>query len=330
MFGMYACSFSLGAYLIRKDIRSADEIMKTFFALACAAIGIGQSSTVAPDSSKFSAAAVSIFELLDNPSLIPPDAPGIEGKIHGDIALKNVDFTYPCRPDIKVLKSVSMKIGQGKSVAIVGGSGCGKSTIIRLLERFYDSSAGEVVLDGINSTKYAVSHLRKHMALVEQEPVLFTGTVRENIRFGLADATDDMVVSAAKEANAHDFIMKLPSGYETMLGTSYVQLSGGQKQRVAIARALIRNPKILLLDEATSALDSESEAIIMEVLKEATKNRTTISIAHRLATIQHADIIYVMDNGCVIEQGSHEQLVGQKHGIYKKLAGQQSLKAIGF
>ncbi|KAJ1254407.1 hypothetical protein BS78_K067300 [Paspalum vaginatum] len=267
--------------------------------------------------------------------LQPLDAEGKKGatkeNIRGQIVFKDVQFSYPSRPDKPVLNGVSLAISESATVGLVGGSGSGKSTIISLLQRFYSPDSGVILLDGHDIGALNVEWLRSQMGLVSQEPVLFATSIRENILFGNEAASLKQVVAAAKMANAHDFITKLPQGYETNVGQFGTQMSGGQKQRIAIARALIRDPKILLLDEATSALDSESERAVQDALDRASVGRTTVVVAHRLSTIHKADMIAVLQEGRVVECGTHEELVGMdsagEGGVYARMARMQMHKA---
>ncbi|KAK6913177.1 ABC transporter type 1, transmembrane domain [Dillenia turbinata] len=251
------------------------------------------------------------------------DSDNMEGEILqncvGEVEFKHVEFAYPSRPESIIFKDFNLKIPAGKTVALVGGSGSGKSTVISLLQRFYDPLGGEIVLDGVSIVKLQLKWLRSQMGLVSQEPALFATSIKENILFGKEDATTDEVVDAAKSANAHNFISQLPQGYDTQVGERGVQMSGGQKQRIAIARAIIKAPRILLLDEATSALDSGSERIVQEALDKAAVGRTTIIIAHRLSTVRDADIIAVVQNGAVLETGSHDELIRNEDGLYTSL-----------
>ncbi|WP_417793619.1 ABC transporter ATP-binding protein [Terasakiella pusilla] len=238
----------------------------------------------------------------------------------GEITFSNVSFNY--EDGTAALKDVNIHIPAGKTVALVGPSGAGKSTVLNLVPRFYNINAGEITIDGQDVAGVKLGSLRKSCALVSQETVLFDDTVRANIAYGKIDATEDEIIAAAKHAAAHDFIMALPEGYDTVVGEDGVKLSGGQRQRVSIARAMLKNSPILLLDEATSALDTESERKVQNALQELMKDRTTLVIAHRLSTVVDADLIYVIDKGQVAEQGTHSQLI-QQDGIYAKLYAMQ-------
>ena len=227
----------------------------------------------------------------------------------GRVVFKDVHFRYPNRKTVKVLNGLNLTIEPGQTVALVGHSGCGKSTTIGLLTRLYEPEAGSVTIDGIDVRKYNINHLRNICGIVQQEPILFNATIAENLRIGFPECTRKRMIEVCKMANAHDFIQALPNGYDTLIGDGGVQLSGGQKQRVAIARTLARDPKVLLLDEATSALDAQSESIVQSALDNAAKGRSTIMIAHRLSTIRNADKIVVFEKGEIAEQGTHAELV---------------------
>ncbi|KAF9345803.1 ATP-binding cassette, sub-B (MDR TAP), member 4, partial [Mortierella sp. AD094] len=249
----------------------------------------------------------------------------------GHIVLRDVDFVYPARPDVPVLKKMSIEIKPGQTVALVGLSGSGKSTIIGLLERFYDPTQGSVQIDGIEVKDFNVRHLRDRVGLVSQEPILFNATIKQNIIYGVRKdqqvLTDQEIEQVCRIANAHDFVSRLPDKYETLVGEKGALLSGGQKQRIAIARALIKYPSILLLDEATSALDTESERIVQEALDKASAGRSTVVVAHRLSTVMNADVIYVMEHGEVVTSGTHETLLAQG-GIYFEFVANQQLKTV--
>lgn len=243
--------------------------------------------------------------------------------ITGKVQFKDVRFYYPQRPDIEVLKSISLSAEPNETIALVGSSGAGKSTIASLLLRFFDTTSGVLSFDDIDTKEIDIDHLRSQIALVPQEVLLFAGSIRENIAYGRPEASEEEVYEAAKQANALEFINSFPEKFETQVGDRGIQLSGGQKQRIAIARALLKNPAILILDEATSALDSESEKLVQEALETLMKGRTSFVIAHRLSTIRNVDKIYVIDNGQIAEQGKHQDLLAIEEGIYANLVSLQ-------
>ncbi len=267
------------------------------------------------------AAGERVFSVIDTtPALVDaPDAKELEG-FHKSIELKNVTFAYEKET---VLRNINLKIPIGKTIALVGPSGSGKSTLSDLIPRFYDPTSGQACIDGQPLTAYTMESIRKQMGIVTQESILFNDTVFNNIAFGVENADEEAVIAAAKIANAHDFIVEMPNGYQTEIGDRGAKLSGGQRQRLSIARAIFKNPPILILDVATSALDSESEKLVQEALANLMKNRTSIVIAHRLSTIQNADLIVVLQSGEIVEQGTHEALLSQR-GIYSKLIEMQS------
>jgi ATP-binding cassette subfamily B protein len=263
-----------------------------------------------------------VMDLLDTPIQITTgDVPLVVENVRGEVDFKNVTFAY--RNSEPTIKDLSLHIPAGQTIAIVGSTGSGKSTLVKLLLRFYDISSGSITIDGIDIQKLNLYDLRRSIGLVSQDVFLFHGTVAENIAYGTFDANDVAIINAAKIAEAHDFIMRLPQGYETIVGERGQKLSGGQRQRIAIARAVLKNPPILILDEATSAVDNETEAAIQRSLDKITVNRTTIAIAHRLSTIRHSHCIYVMDHGQIVEQGKHEELIALD-GIYASLWRVQS------
>jgi ATP-binding cassette subfamily B protein len=268
------------------------------------------------------ASTTRVMNLLDTPIEIHSgDTPLQVEQVRGEVVLKEVTFAYHDRAP--VIQNLSLHIGAGKTIAIVGSTGSGKSTLVKLLLRLYEVQGGTITLDGIDLRQLRLKDLRRAIGLVSQDVFLFHGTVRENIAYGTFDATHAEVMAAAEIAEAHEFISQLPQGYDTIVGERGQKLSGGQQQRIAIARAILKNPPILILDEATSAVDNETEAAIQRSLEKITKNRTTIAIAHRLSTVRNADCIYVMEQGQLVEQGRHEQLLEQQ-GIYASLWRVQS------
>ncbi|PPD98097.1 hypothetical protein GOBAR_DD04887 [Gossypium barbadense] len=297
-------------------------------AIAKGGLSLGASLSNLKYLSEACAAGERIMEVMKRVPNI--DSDNLEGeileKVTGAVEFRHVDFAYPSRPDTMVFKDLCLNIPAGKTVALVGSSGSGKSTVIALLQRFYDPLGGEILLDGISIDKLQVKWLRSQMGLVSQEPALFATTIKENILFGKEDASMDEVIDAAKASNAHNFISQLPQGYETQVGERGVQMSGGQKQRIAIARAIIKAPRILLLDEATSALDSESEQVVQQAIDQAAVGRSSIIIAHRLSTIRNADLIAVVQKGQVIEIGSHDQLMENDIGHYASLVHLQQIE----
>ncbi|XP_057439151.1 ABC transporter B family member 11-like [Lotus japonicus] len=322
LFSVYATTFHAGARFVDAGMASFSDVFRVFFALTMTAIGISRSSSLAPDSSKGKTATASIFEIIDQKSKIDPsdESGGKLDSIKGEIELSHVSFKYPSRPDIQIFRDLSMTIHSGKTVALVGESGSGKSTVIALLQRFYDPDAGQITIDGIEIQKLQLKWLRQQMGLVSQEPILFNDTIRANIAYGKeGNATEAEIITAAELANAHRFISGLEQGYDTVVGERGILLSGGQKQRVAIARAIIKSPNILLLDEATSALDVESERVVQDALDKVMVNRTTVIVAHRLSTIKSADVIIVLKNGVIVEKGRHETLISIKDGYYASL-----------
>jgi ABC-type multidrug transport system fused ATPase/permease subunit len=240
-------------------------------------------------------------------------------KLFGAVTFDHVAFSYPSRKEVHILRDVSITAAPGEQIAIVGPSGAGKSTIAALLLRFYHPDEGKLLFDGKRADSIPLSQLRKQMALVPQDVLLFGGTIKENIAYGKPGASQEEIEAAARKANAHDFIISFPEGYETVVGERGIKLSGGQRQRIAIARAILKNPVILVLDEATSSLDAASESVVQEALDNLMKNRTSFVIAHRLSTIRNADKIIVLDAGHVVESGTHQQLLAQEDGLYKSL-----------
>ncbi|KAK9277914.1 hypothetical protein L1049_027471 [Liquidambar formosana] len=307
------------------------HLFQTFFILVSTGKVIAEAGSITSDLSKGTNALKSLFIILNRKTKMDPDEPdGIKPeRVNGDIELKEVDFFYPTRPKQMILKCLNLKIDAGKVVALVGQSGSGKSTIIRMIERFYDPTKGSVVVDGIDIKYYNLRALRSHIALVSQEPTLFAGTIHENITYAKENATEAEIIEAATLANAHEFISSMKDGYATYCGERGAQLSGGQKQRLALARAILKNPAILLLDEATSALDIKSENLVQDALEKIMVGRTCLVVAHRLSTIQKSDKICVIDNGKIIEEGSHGELLAEgEKGAYFSLLKLQQLGAM--
>ncbi|KAM3607026.1 uncharacterized protein V6R79_000817 [Siganus canaliculatus] len=321
IFMAYAASFTYGGYLVSTEGLQYMFVFRVISAVVISGTALGRASSFTPDYAKAKIAAAQLFKLLDRvPKISMSHTEGQTwASFKGEVKFHHCKFTYPTRPDVQVLNDLVVSVKPGQTLAFVGSSGCGKSTSVQLLERFYDPDEGQVLIDGFPSHKVTVPFLRSQIGIVSQEPVLFDCTIAENIQYGNNASTVSMeeVIEAAKKAYLHDFVMTLPDKYETQVGAQGSQLSRGQKQRIAIARAIVRNPKILLLDEATSALDTESEKIVQAALDEARKGRTCIVIAHRLSTIQTADIIAVMSRGAVIEQGTHDELMAKKGAYYK-------------
>eukprot|EP00057_Strongylocentrotus_purpuratus_P008762 XP_011663236.1 PREDICTED: multidrug resistance protein 1 [Strongylocentrotus purpuratus] len=320
MFSAYALAFWYGPRMVSEGRLTGGEVMTVFFCIMIGSFSIG--NMIPPLSTVATArgAAAILFEVIDEEPII--DMRSTEGlkpdTITGNIDFEKVHFTYPSRPDVPVLKGISLSVKTGQTVALVGSSGCGKSTTVNLLLRFYDVLDGRIFIDGNEIRDLNLRWLRQHIGVVSQEPVLFNCSIETNISYGRDGVTKEEMVNAAKMANAHEFIMKLPKGYDTIVGERGAQLSGGQKQIVAIVRALVSNPRILLLDKFFSALDSKSEKLVQHALDRASEGRTTIVIAHRLSTIQNADIIYALNDGKVVEFGNHAELM-KANGTYKQL-----------
>ncbi|VAI56734.1 unnamed protein product [Triticum turgidum subsp. durum] len=322
----WALDFWFGGRLIAQHHITAKALFQTFMILVSTGRVIADAGSMTTDLAKGADAIASVFAVLDRVTEIEPDNP--EGykpeKLKGEVDIRGVDFAYPSRPDVIIFKGFSLSIQSGKSTALVGQSGSGKSTIIGLIERFYDPVRGMVKIDGRDIKTYNLRALRQHIGLVSQEPTLFAGTIRENIVYGTETASEAEIENAARSANAHDFISNLKDGYDTWCGERGVQLSGGQKQRIAIARAILKNPAILLLDEATSALDSQSEKVVQEALERVMVGRTSVVVAHRLSTIQNCDLITVLDKGIVVEKGTHSSLMSKgPSGTYYSLVSLQ-------
>ena len=311
-----------GSDVINGSMTAGDLAAFIFYALMVA-MGVATVSEVFGDLQRAAGATERLVELLQVKSLIAEPLIAADAKsLPAELAFKQVSFNYPSRPDEPALKAFSLVLPEGQCVALVGPSGAGKSTVFELIQRFYDPQFGLVTLGNKDIRELSPQALRQQLAVVAQQPTLFTTDVATNIRYGRPGATDEEVIEAAKAAYAHEFITQLPNGYNSFLGEQGVRLSGGQKQRIAIARAILKDPRILMLDEATSALDTESEFKVQKALERLMENRTTLIIAHRLSTILHADTIAVIDHGQLVAQGSHESLL-KESALYAKLASYQ-------
>ncbi|KAI7854460.1 P-loop containing nucleoside triphosphate hydrolase protein [Circinella umbellata] len=328
LFWSYGLAFWYGAKLADESKLAGPMVLVAFYAMLSGTMALLSLPLNLAAVSSACAAAHRIFAVIDRVPEIDPDA--IHGiahvKLQGHIQFRDIDFRYPTRPDIQVLKKFNAQVNSGKTIALVGASGSGKSTVVQLLQRFYDPLSGSVLLDGKDLKEYNVTWLRQQIGVVSQEPVLFNMTIRKNLLMGSTadNVSEEEIMEACKKANCHNFIKQLPQGYNTPVGEHGSMLSGGQKQRIAIARAILKNPTILLLDEATSALDTQSERLVQSALDAAAENRTTIVIAHRLSTIRNADRIIVLKKGVMIEQGTHQELV-EKNGAYAGLVREQEI-----
>lgn len=319
------CTLYFGGHLLSTGQLSPGDLMAFLMATQTIQKSLSQISLLFGSYVRGISAGARVFEYLE----MPPSPMMISGEVitdqslAGNITFKDVRFSYPTRPDHAILKHFNLHIPAGKTIAIVGTSGNGKSTIGVLLERFYDVDDGSITIDGKDLRSLNASYLRGNvLGYIDQEPILFATSIMENIRYGKPDATDEDVIEVAKEANAHEFVMKFPNKYDTQVGERGAQLSGGQKQRIAIARALLKRPSILILDEATSALDYESERIVQKALDNVCRGRTVLVIAHRLSTIKNADLIVVLQRGIIAEMGSHAELIKRK-GLYYTLVNEQ-------
>ncbi|KAH9731007.1 ABC transporter B family member 11 [Citrus sinensis] len=321
VFCSYALSVWYGGKLILEEGYNGGQVVNVMVAVLTGSMSLGEASPCLSAFGAGQAAAFKMFETINRKPEI--DAYDTKGKIlddiRGDIELRDVYFSYPARPNEQIFSGFSISISSGTTAALVGQSGSGKSTVISLIERFYDPQAGEVLIDGINLKEFQLQWIRKKIGLVSQEPVLFTGSIKDNIAYGKDDATTEEIRVATELANAAKFIDKLPQGIDTLVGEHGTQLSGGQKQRIAIARAILKDPRILLLDEATSALDAESEKVVQEALDRIMVNRTTVIVAHRLSTVRNADMIAVIHRGKIVEKGTHSKLVEDPEGAYSQL-----------
>ncbi|KIM74275.1 hypothetical protein PILCRDRAFT_828358 [Piloderma croceum F 1598] len=338
LYSSYGLAFSFGTTLINEGHATAGEVINVFMSILIGSVSLAQLAPEMQAVSQARAAAAKLYEAIDRiPDIDSSDPSGLKPeKVKGHITLESVRFNYPSRPNVAVVKDLSISFPAGKTSALVGASGSGKSTVVALVERFYDPLSGLVKLDGVDLKELNIKWLRTQIGLVSQEPILFATTIKENVAHGLIgteyeQASEEkkfaLIKDACVKANADGFINKMPMGYDTMVGERGFLMSGGQKQRIAIARAIVSDPKILLLDEATSALDTQSEGIVQDALDKAAAGRTTITIAHRLSTIKDAHCIFVMGDGLVLEQGTHNELLRDENSPYSRLVAAQKLRA---
>lgn len=314
--------------LVRKHQASFENSIRSYQIFSLTVPSITELWTLIP--TVFSAISVltPVFQTIDRQTEIEPDLPKDSPceSLKGEIEFRNVEFCYPSRPDITILDSFSLKIEAGSKVALVGPSGAGKSSVLALILRFYDANEGRVLIDGKNIKQYNLRNIRARIGLVQQEPLLFSCSIRDNICYGCEGASEAEIIQVSRDANIHEVVSNLPSGYGTTVGEKGCQLSGGQKQRIAIARALLKRPSIMLLDEATSALDAESERSVIDALESLKVSTTYVTVAHRLSTVINSDAIVVMDKGKVVEMGSHSTLIAATEGVYSKLTRLQSVE----
>lgn len=325
-FSAVALVFWYGGTLVFDGTLTVGQLTSFLIYTLTVAFSLAALADLWGDFMRAAGAAERVFELIDREPSIPLEGGEKPSHLEGKVEFEHVSFAYPTRPDVTVLDGVHLSIEPGQVVALVGHSGAGKSTLSHLVTRFYDPRAGTVKLDGRDLRTLDPSWLRRQVGVVSQEPLLFSSSIAENIRFGRPGATDAEVEAAARAANAHDFIAKFPDGYATKVGERGVQLSGGQKQRVAIARAVLKDPRLLVLDEATSALDAESEHLVQEALDRLLEGRTTLVIAHRLSTVKNADRVVVVDGGRIVQQGTHAALASED-GLYRRLVERQFVAA---
>lgn len=307
-----------GKSVVMGDL-TVGQLTQFLLYLVLVAFSVGSLANLWGDFQAAMGAGNRVFDILDMKPKVSDRIGKVLGTVSGAIEFRNVHLTYPSRPDIEVLKGVQFRIRPGQKVALVGPSGCGKSSLAALLSRLYEPTEGVIEIDGVLISEIQPLWLRRNIGVVSQEPILISETIAENIRYGTPDARMEDIRSAARDANALEFIERFPEGFETRVGERGVQLSGGQKQRVAIARAILKDPKILVLDEATSSLDTGSERLVQEALDRLAVSRTTLIIAHRLTTIRSADVIVVMEHGRIVQSGTHESLLSDNQGLYHRL-----------
>lgn len=318
LFGALGLVIGVGAYLQQSGQLSVDILPQFIMLTGLVAGSIGGLAAQMGSLQRSFGIIDSVMEILAMDSEELPEEASATPKLKGEIEFRDISFAYPSRPESLILNQVNLTIKPGQQIALVGSSGSGKSTIANLALRFYDITTGEILFDGESAKQKSLRDIRNNMAYVPQEVLLFGGTIYENIRYGNPLATEEEVFDAAKKANAFEFVSNFPEQFQTIVGERGIQLSGGQRQRIAIARAILKNPAILILDEATSALDSENEKLVQQALNELMQNRTSIVIAHRLSTIRQADCIYVIEEGKILEFGTHQELLSQ-NGAYKRM-----------
>ena len=319
IFGAIAAVIWYGARLIHQGDMSMGDLTSFLMLTIFIGASIGSIADLYAQIQKAIGATEQLMEILDETPEEYTEGE-IRHRIKGEIEFKELSFHYPNRADIEVLSKINLTINEGQQIALVGASGAGKSTITQLMMRFYQNYSGQLIIDKTEIKLLPLSDLRKQIAIVPQDILLFGGSIKENISYGKPDASDQEIHKAAEQANAHQFITEFPEAYETLVGDRGIQLSGGQRQRIAIARAILKDPKILILDEATSALDSESENLVQEALDKLMKGRTSLVIAHRLATVRNSDKIFVLEKGQIVESGNHDELSQLENGTYKKLS----------
>jgi ABC transporter fused permease/ATP-binding protein len=324
-FGTAALMVWYGGRLVAGGDMTIGELTAFLLYTGIVAASIGALASTYADFMRAVGSSQRIFELLDQTGSLETGGGEPVGEVSGSLRFKDVDFSYPSRPDVIVLRGFELAVDPGEVVALVGPSGAGKSTVASLVPRFYDPTGGRITLDGTDLVRFDPRSLRRKIGAVMQEPILFAESIADNVRYGRPDASDEEVRRAARAANAAIFIEEFPEGYDTLVGERGVRLSGGQKQRIAIARAVLKDPRILILDEATSALDAESEHLVHEALDRLMKGRATIVIAHRLSTVRNADRVVVLDQGMVVESGTHDALMGAD-GLYRRLVERQFLE----